>query len=273
MDCNSFSLEDRRKFRKERKIYSAGSFREIRCMQKLWGLLAILLWTAIGRGDEPAAGQQVDQSLANPDGKAMPYLLYLPKEYGTKETNWPVMLFLHGRGESSGPLAIVKKWGPPRLVDRGEHLPYIVVSPQCPREDSWNRPTQQGLLVKLIEEVSTKYKVDKKRIYLTGLSMGGYGSWRLAADHPDLFAAVVPICGGGDAKDGAKLKDLPIWIFHGTEDTSVPLKRSQDMVDAIKEAGGTRVRFTTLEHIGHVSWEAAYTSPDLYSWLNKQVKE
>jgi predicted peptidase len=203
----------------------------------------------------------------------MPYLLYLPKEHGAAETNLPLMVFLHGRGESDGPLSVVKKWGPPRLLDRGEHMPYVVVSPQCPREDSWARPTQQALLLKLIEDVSSKYKVDRKRIYLTGLSMGGYGSWRLAADHPELFAAVTPVCGGGDPKDGEKLKDLPIWVWHGTEDTAVPLRRSQEMVDAIKAAGGTKVRFTTLEHIGHNSWEAAYCTPELYAWFNKHSRE
>jgi predicted peptidase len=223
-------------------------------------------------GQEPAAGKQVEMSMPAGDGKAVPYLLYLPKNYGKSETNWPVMLFLHGRGESAGPLSIVKKWGPPRRVDLGEDLPYILVSPQCPREDSWNRPTQQALLVKLLEEISAKYKVDKKRVYLAGLSMGGYGSWRLAADHPELFAAVVPVCGGGDPKDAEKLKDLPIWVWHGSEDTAVPLRRSQEMVDAIKAAGSTKIRFTTLEHVGHNSWEAAFFSPDLYQWLDKQAR-
>jgi predicted peptidase len=239
-----------------------------------FSIVAAFLFLSLSlHADEPAAGKQVEQSLPNDGGKAMPYLLYLPKDYEASRTNWPVMLFLHGRGESDGPLSLVKKWGPPRMLQLGEHLPYIVVSPQCPREDSWNRPTQQALLLKLLETVSKNYRVDKKRIYLTGLSMGGHGSWRLAADHPELFAAVVPICGGGDPRDAGKLKDLPIWVFHGTEDTAVPLKRSRDMVDAITEAGGAKIRFTTLEHVGHNSWEAAYFSPDLYQWLNHQARE
>lgn len=241
-------------------------------MHKTLALLS-LAFVLAARAEDPAPGKQVEQSLANPDGKAMPYLLYLPKDHGASSTNFPLMLFLHGRGESDGPLAVVKKWGPPRLLDRGEQMPWIVVSPQCPREDSWARPTQQALLVKLIEEISTKHKVDKKRIYLTGLSMGGYGSWRLAADRPELFAAVAPVCGGGDPKDAEKLKDVPIWVWHGTEDTAVPLKRSQDMVEAIKAAGGTKIRFTTLEHIGHNSWEAAYCTPELYSWFAKHARE
>jgi predicted peptidase len=100
--------------------------------------------------------------------------------------------------------------------------------------------------------------------------MGGYGSWRLAADHPERFAAVVPICGGGNPSDAAKLKDLPIWAWHGLSDPAVPVKNSIDMVEAINKAGGSKVRLTTLEGVHHNSWQAAYASPDLYEWLDKQ---
>lgn len=223
------------------------------------------------RGGEPAAGQQVEQELKLGEGHAIPYLLYLPKEYGTKTGKWPLMLFLHGRGESHGPLSLVKKWGLPRLIERGESYPFLVVSPQCPAAESWGQPGQQALLIGLLDHLVKGYQVDPDRIYLTGLSMGGYGAWRLAADHPARFAAVAPVCGGGKPEDGGKLKDLPIWVFHGTEDTAVPLERSVEMVEAIRRAGGTKVRFTTLEGIGHNSWEAAYASPDLYDWLGKQA--
>jgi predicted peptidase len=232
-------------------------------------LIACVLTAAQIRGAEPAAGKQTEQDLKVGD-KSVPYLLYLPKDYGSKEGKWPLMLFLHGRGESDGPLSLVKKWGPPRLIERGEELPCIVVSPQCPRQESWAQPGQQALLLALLDHVEKQFKVDTDRVYLTGLSMGGYGSWRLAADHPERFAAVVPICGAGKPEDGAKLKGLPIWAFHGTEDKAVPFQRSVEMVDAIKAAGGTQVRFTSLENIGHNSWEAAYATPEVYEWLNKQ---
>jgi predicted peptidase len=198
--------------------------------------------------------------------------LYLPEGYGPSSTSWPLMLFLHGRGESDGPLSLVAKWGPPRLAARGERLPYILVSPQCPREESWQQPGQQELLVALLDHLTSSLVVDTKRVYLTGLSMGGYGTWRLAADHPERFAAAVPICGSGRPADAPKLKDLPIWVWHGTEDNAVPLQRSTEMVEAIKAAGGTKIRYTILEHIGHNSWEAAYASPELYSWLNSHRK-
>ncbi len=243
---------------------------------------SILLFTIIGSltslplpaAEQPAPGKQVEQHLTAADGKTVDYLLYLPKEYGSAgeaSKEWALMLFLHGRGESDGPLSIVKKWGPPRLIERGEHFPFIVVSPQCPRSpESWPQPTQQAHLIQLLEHLTKTLKVDKDRIYLTGLSMGGYGSWRLAADHPERFAAVVPVCGAGNPADGEKLKLLPIWAWHGTEDNAVPFQRSVEMVEAIKKAGGIRVRFTSLEQIGHNSWEAAYASPELYQWLGAQ---
>jgi len=223
-------------------------------------------------GEEPAAGKQVEQELKVTNGQSISYLLYLPKEYSSKDAKWPLMLFLHGRGESDGPLSIVKKWGPPRLIEHGEAPPYIVVSPQCPRSpESWPLPSQQALLLALLDYVEKTYKVDEDRIYLTGLSMGGYGSWRLAADHPERFAALVPVCGAGKTSDAEPLKNLPIWVWHGTDDPAVPFQRSVEMVEAIRKAGSTAIRFTSLEGIGHNSWEAAYASPDLYQWLDKQT--
>jgi predicted peptidase len=245
-------------------------------MRSILALLCAVLVSsahaAESNSSEGVPGKQVELRLKTEDGRSIPYLLYLPKDYGSKETNWPVMLFLHGRGESFGPLSLVKKWGPPRIAERGESFGYILVSPQCPQKESWQQSGQQELVLKLLSHVTDTFKADKDRIYLTGLSMGGYGSWRLAADHPELFAAVVPICGAGKTEDAEKLKSLPIWVFHGTDDKAVPFKRSEEMVNAIKEAGGTSIRFTTLEHIGHNSWEAAYATPELYEWLDKQSR-
>ena len=102
--------------------------------------------------------------------------------------------------------------------------------------------------------------------------MGGYGSWKLAAEHGGRFAAVAPICGGGDPGDAAQLKDLPIWVFHGTEDEAVPYQRSVEMVEAIEDEGGGKVRFTTLKHIGHNCWSAAYATPELYQWFDGHQK-
>ncbi|MFZ9089753.1 MAG: alpha/beta hydrolase-fold protein [Planctomycetaceae bacterium] len=229
-------------------------------------------FTAVAAGDEsqaPRPGTQVEQSLATTDGGSIGYLLYLPENY-TPRTKLPMILFLHGRGESYGELSLVAKWGPPRFAARGDKLPYILVSPQCPGDDAWNKPTQQQRLIELLDHITSTYAVDEDHVCLTGLSMGGYGSWRLAADHAGRFCAVVPICGGGAPGDAEKLKSLPIWVFHGTEDKAVPLQRSEEMVNAIRESGGRRVRFTIMEHIGHNSWSAAYATPELFSWIANQ---
>lgn len=225
---------------------------------------------AQGAGAKP--GAQVETSLRTSDDAEVGYLIYLPKDY-EEQVKVPLMLFLHGRGESNGPLSLVAKWGPPRFAARGDELNYVLVSPQCPREDSWSSDVQQARLVELLDEIIQSYKVDEDQVFLTGLSMGGYGTWRMAADHPDRFAAVVPVCGGGNPADADKLKELPIWVFHGDQDRPVPFSKSVEMVDAIKAAGSDSIRFTTFEHFGHNCWSATYATPELYTWMRKQRRK
>ncbi len=234
-----------------------------------WAILctSTLLYAA----DGGKAGEQVELKFETSDSATVDYLLYLPQDYDQQE-KLPLVFFLHGRGESNGPPSLVAKWGPPRFAARGEHLPYVLLSPQCPADDSWSKETQQRRLIELLDHIVAHHKIDSSRIYLTGLSMGGYGSWTLAAGHPDRFAAVVPVCGGGNPDDAEKLKNIPIWVFHGDQDRAVPFSRSVEMVEAIEKAGGKMIRFTTLEHIGHNCWSATYASPDLFSWmLSKQL--
>ncbi len=220
---------------------------------------------------KPAAGQQVELSFKTGDGAEVDYLLYLPKNYDASgDKKYPMLYFLHGRGESNGPLSLVAKWGPPKIAASGEEMPFIIVSPQCPRDDYWNSETQLTRLTELLENVTTTHAVDTNKTYLTGLSMGGYGSWALAAKHPTKFAAVVPVCGGGKPEFAESLTDTPIWNWHGDQDGAVPFKRSVEMVDAIKAAGGTKVRFTSLEGIGHNCWSAAYGTPQVYQWMLQQ---
>ncbi|QEG21469.1 carboxylesterase family protein [Mariniblastus fucicola] len=221
--------------------------------------------------NEPKPAKQVELIFKTSDGAEVGYLLYLPKNYDpASETKAPFMLFLHGRGESNGPLSLVAKWGPPKKVAAGEDFPFVMVSPQCPREDYWSSETQLSRLTELLADVKSKHVFDENRIYLTGLSMGGYGSWSLANKHPEMFAAVAPICGGGKAEYAGNLKDIPIWTWHGDQDGAVPYKLSVEMVDAIKEAGGSSIKFTSLEGIGHNCWSAAYATPQLYQWMLKQ---
>ena len=217
----------------------------------------------------PAPGKQVAQSLevkAKPDGEekvTLHYWLYLPKAKDMGESEKPpLMLFLHGAGERGDNLEVVKKHGPPKLVDAQPDFPFILVSPQCPRDERW----QPAQLLQLVEHVAKTHGTDENRLYVTGLSMGGYGTWALAAAYPDKFAAAAPICGGGDTATAEKLKDLPLWIFHGEKDTAVPVQRSKDMIAAIEQAGG-KPKLTLYPEAAHDSWTQTYDNPEFYTWL------
>ena len=194
------------------------------------------------------------------------YLLSLPTDYGRSRKSWPLVLFLHGAGESGSDLEKVKVHGPPKLVDAKGPFPFILVSPQSPGR-GWNSDVLNALLDTLIKQ----YRVDRDRVYLTGLSMGGYGTWALAAAHPEKFAAIAPICGGGNTSDAKKLAQLPIWVFHGAKDTTVSIQRSEEMVEAIKAAGGNP-KFTVYPEAGHDSWTATYYDPEFYRWLLAQKR-
>ena len=216
----------------------------------------------------PTPGRQVEQTLRVGDVD-VPFLCYLPQDHAKGEAKVPLLLFLHGRGESNGPLSRVASWGPAKYLAAGEQLPYVVLSPQCPKTAWWSDDGQQALLLALLDHAEKTFRIDARRVVVTGLSMGGYGTWRLCADHPERFAAAAPICGAGDPAWGPRLTGLPIWAWHGTDDRAVPHEKSVQMVEAIRAAGGTKLRFTSLEHIGHNSWEAAYRSPDLWRWFEE----
>lgn len=218
---------------------------------------------------DPQPGKQVEMSFTAKDGGVVPYLLYLPADYDAAKGGLPLVLFLHGRGESNGALSIVSTWGPPQMAARGNKLPYVLVSPQCPKEDNWKSATQQARLTELLDSVIQSTKADSKRIYLTGLSMGGSGSWRMAADQPNRFAAVIPICGGAEVDDAPKLKASKLWVWVGDGDSVH--EGNVKMLAALKAAGNDSARLTVLEHVGHNSWSAAYATPDLTNWMLKQA--
>ncbi len=194
------------------------------------------------------------------------YLLFLPQGYGQSDKKWPLMLFLHGSGESGHDLAKVKVHGPPKVVETKPDFPFILVSPQSPGR-GWN----PEILNALLDDIIHTYRVDPDRVYLTGLSMGGFGTWELAAAHPEKFAAIAPICGGGNPQNAKKLAHLPIWVFHGAKDPTVPIARSQEMVDALK-AVGANVKFTVYPEALHDSWTATYNNPEFYQWLLEQKR-
>lgn len=200
------------------------------------------------------------------------YLLFLPNGYKEDKTKrWPLMLFLHGAGERGTNIAKVTVHGPPKIVKEKADFPFILVSPQCPSGETWSDEALLGLL----DEITKEYRVDPSRIYLTGLSMGGYGTWSLGTKNPERFAAIAPICGGGNilpillpprGKEAA-LKKLPVWVFHGAKDSIVPLAESERMVDALKRAGNQNIKLTIYPEADHDSWTETYQNQELYDWM------
>ncbi len=198
------------------------------------------------------------------------YLLYLPEDYGKKRGRWPLMVFLHGAGERGSDLEKVKVHGPPKIVENKKDFPFILVSPQCPEDVWWTEKVEE--LIALVDDIADKYRVDKKRIYLTGLSMGGYGTWALATQYPERFAAIAPVCGGGSRIMSFNLKDIPIWVFHGAKDKVVSIEESEQMVKEIRKLGGN-VKFTIYPDAGHDSWTETYNNQELYDWFLEHRKK
>jgi predicted peptidase len=205
------------------------------------------------------------------------FLSYVPKGYTGKDgKRWPLMLFLHGAGERGADVQRVAIHGPPTLVKQGKEFPFIIIAPQCPDGERW----QEEALLQLLDHVRHDYAVDTNRVYLTGLSMGGFGTWKLGMAHPERFAAIVPICGGGETIDvllasgrrAASLKSLPVWAFHGAKDPVVPLEESERMVNALKKLGCKEVKLTVYPEAQHNSWTETYNNPEVYEWLLKHSR-
>jgi predicted peptidase len=236
---------------------------------RLVNVLLISVMTAVvtpvlaGDGDKPESKQREKSFEKEITIKVkLNYLLYLPEGYSPEgEKRWPLILFLHGAGESGDDLSKVKVHGIPKIVETKKDFPFIAVSPQSPR-GGWNPDTLNAML----DDVLSNYKVDKDRVYLTGLSMGGFGTWSLATSHPERFAAIAPVCGGGNPGRASRLKGLPIWAFHGAKDNVVPLSASQNMINALK-AAGENPKFTVYPEANHDSWTETYNNPDLYKWF------
>ena len=200
------------------------------------------------------------------DGESR-YVVFVPHGY-TGEKEYPLILFLHGSGErgDDGEAPVKQGIGNAITFKGGDKkFPFFVVFPQCRAKGSWTAggPDADRALA-ILDEVQRTYKIDTKRIYLTGLSLGGHGTWTLAAARPDRWAAIVPICGSGDTAAAEKIKDIPCWAFIGDKDGG--LDRTRAMIDALKKAGGNP-RYSEFPYVGHNSWDPAYVTPELYSWL------
>ncbi|HZY89547.1 MAG TPA: prolyl oligopeptidase family serine peptidase [Gemmataceae bacterium] len=248
----------------------------------------LLLALPAAGADDPKEGLKLleKKTYTDPAGKTLLYRLLKPENYDAKE-KYPLVVFLHGAGERGNDNEAQLKHGVKEFVkaDVRKKYPCFLIAPQCPTRQVWAgleggfnshkqaaKPAEPGrLALELIGTMQKEYSIDPKRIYLTGLSMGGYGTWDLLARQPKLFAAAAPVCGGGDESTAEKIAQLPIWVFHGDKDNAVPVARSRTMVEALKKAGG-HPKYTEYPGVGHNSWDKAYADPELMKWLFAQKR-
>lgn len=196
-----------------------------------------------------------------------PFQLFLPQGYAADTgKQWPLLIFLHGSGERGDDVAKVKVHGPPKIADRDPAFPFILVSPLLGADQDWDIER----LDRLLDHVSRRYRVDRSRIYLTGLSRGAHASWRWTIAQPRRFAALAAVAGRGNAGEACRLMDLPVWAFHGDRDDVVVPEGSFAMARAIRACGGRKVRLSIYPDLGHNAWDPAYDDPKLYEWLLAQ---
>lgn len=234
-------------------------------MLAIAAVFACLTFASVHAGS-PKAGF-VHKVHKGPDGESK-YVVFVPHEYkGDKE--FPVILFLHGSGSTGEDGEKQAKNGIGKAIrDKNEKFPFIVVMPQA-KTKGWKAQGDNGKrALAILDEVQAAYKTDRKRVYLTGLSMGGFGTWSFAATYPQRWAAIAPICGGGDPKTAPMFKDLPCWCFHGDADPTVSVEASRAMIKALKEAGGNP-KYSEYPGVNHNSWDRAYADPELYAWFLK----
>ncbi|MDG2011909.1 MAG: prolyl oligopeptidase family serine peptidase [Pirellulaceae bacterium] len=235
--------------------------------------------------------ETTEKMSAEVSGHQLTYLLQVPAAKPPAE-GWPLVLFLHGYGECGTDINLVKVHGPPkRWPDIKALQQCVIVSPQCPVRSWWRVAALKALVDELIDQRSD---IDSNRLYITGLSMGGYGTWSFLSNYPDYFAAALPICGGGNPlrlSDNPSIdetgivneflpegllraKETPIWTFHGTEDQAVRIEETSRLVDRLEQASAPNIQFTSLKDVDHVrAWQIAYTDPKVWEWLFKQRKQ
>ena len=245
-------------------------------------MISLVLTTVSGQSSRFAA-----EKYTHGKGDTLKYRLLTP-DHALRQ-KYPLVIFLHGSGERGNDNERQLKWGVQNFATDQMMVahPSFVLAPQCPEKVSWsNLDRKKGnremmllpepskpmeLLIALIHEIIKKNPVDSTRIYITGLSMGGFGTYDALERHPELFAAAVPVCGGGDTSKAASIAGIPLWIFHGADDATVDPLCSMDMMDALLKAGA-HPGLTIYPSVGHFSWLGAYTEPTMYEWLFRQHK-
>ena len=239
-----------------------------------------LTQTALGNKDYEA------KAFTSEDGKTLNYRIHSPTPLN-RSTEYPLVIVLHGAGERGKDNARQLVHGGKDIVaySKKANKPAFIVFPQCPHKQQWvntpwgdlehtmpeNPSDSMALVLQLIDKLRKDLPVDEKQILVAGLSMGGFGTWDIIQRKPDLFAAALPICGGGDTAEAAKIKDIPIWVVHGANDRVVKTKRSRDMVKALKDAGGEPI-YTEYEGVAHNSWSKTFANDKVWEWFFSQKK-
>ncbi|MCM3748619.1 alpha/beta hydrolase-fold protein [Paenibacillus pasadenensis] len=209
---------------------------------------------------------------SSPQQTQLNFQLFLPHDYLVHDdSNYPLFLFLHGAKKRGEDIHKLDGYGMNRIAENNQEFPYIVLTPQCPADSDWI--TEFDTVMALVDETVTKYRVDSKRIYVTGFSMGGNGAWHYASKMPGLFAAAVPLSGWYDPDRARTLMDMPVWAFHCVDDDVVSCSGTEEMVEALTIAGGKvkATYYTGLKHDHQVMYET-YNNPDLHAWLAKQTR-
>ena len=252
--------------------------RQLLKLPALFAIIAGLVIFAIGKPEATETDRHTIRTLPpevadRTDNLNDRFWLYLPKRYkqASKEKPMPLIIYLHGSSRRGRDVAEVKANGLAPLMDKRDDFEFVVVSPQALSKHPWQTCWQPDDLIILLVHLLTNYHLDPTRVYLTGLSMGGYGTWAAIEKHADHFAAAAPICGGGDPATAKGIGKLPVWAFHGDDDRVVSVERSQEMVDAIKAAKGN-AKLTIYPGVGHDSYTRTYANPKLYEWFLKHKR-
>lgn len=254
--------------------------------------LALLVCPVSGQVKSPDASPYQQETYLAKNGTEIPYRILYPAGFDPSK-KYPLLLFLHGAGERGHDNQAQLVHGSSLFLEKQAQFPAIVVFPQCPKDRYWSsvkidrsqpkykfeydyKSTKEtpelSAVMDLLKDLARKHKIDRKRIYIMGLSMGGMGTFEAITRHPRVFAAAVPVCGGGDPSLVGKFaKKVPLWVFHGADDTVVNVDYSREMVKAIESAGG-KVKYTEYPGVNHNSWDNAFAEPELLPWLFSQKK-
>lgn len=257
---------------------------------KLYGYLLVTIVLGIGilaairaaRAESAKADQFEALEYKDADGNVLRYRLLKPAGADAPQKKRPLLLFLHGAGERGSDNKAQLKHGKEMMLTAAGDYGAFVLAPQCPKGKKWaevdwskrthkmpKEPSQSmRLVMELIDKMQKEFRIDPDRLYVMGLSMGGYGTWDALQRWPDAFAAGVPICGGGDETAADRIK-APVWAFHGDKDKAVPVSRSRNMIQAIKKAGG-KPKYTEYPGVGHFAWVPAFKDPEMLKWLFSQ---